>query len=636
MNILRAFISLSALFTTSLSVSHADDWVVSNQNIQKNLTKAEHLKLHQKITWQRLLYIENKKQSEVKSSDYFLHAGGAAQPALELQENIKALYEVAPDNQSFRCRFPARSEWLMQQLDIKVTDLPKVSCSEFEQWFSEVNPYKVTLIYATDFMGNPSSMFGHTFFRLDPKNKEQLNLVSYAVNYAATVNDQDNWSYAIKGLIGQYPGEYSLMPYYQKVKEYSDLESRDLWEYQLNLNEQETQFLVKHLWEMRDVSFPYYFTNDNCSYRLLGLIDLVKPEQNLKNNFQVSAVPIETIRAIDEKNLIQSSYYRPALETQLLSQAQQHGSKLAKKAHSITQIEPELIEQQIQPYSNEDQAKILEMAYDDLYLQLIARTMDDTVVKIKARKILGLRSQLNEQRQRQVVQTPKIDPLKGHHPKNIAIDVGQVQNQNFIRLATRQAYHHLLDPQGGFRTGTQFSFMDLAIQRREHQLKLESLKLFDIYSLNPMTSFKTPISWGVSVGWEQAGLNRNGAFSSTEQHGVLDVSSQVGYSVANNHRTHVCYAQLQNHIQAGKALDKGWRVGLGPTLGCQNIWTDSINSLVQVELPYWQDSHQWNLSLSTQLQYAFNQQNALRLKWKYIDQNNADYQQYSVGYVHYY
>ncbi len=76
-------------------------------------------------------------------------------------------------------------------------------------------------------------MFGHTLLRLDPKDQQQLNLVSYAVNYAATVAGNDNWSYAWKGLTGQYPGEYYLSPYYRKVKEYGDFESRDLWEYEL-------------------------------------------------------------------------------------------------------------------------------------------------------------------------------------------------------------------------------------------------------------------------------------------------------------------------------------------------------------------------------------------------------------------
>lgn len=124
-----------------------------------------------------------------------------------------------------------------------------------DAWYAQIKPHKATLIYATDFMGNPSSMFGHTLLRLDPENQKQLNLVSYAVNYAATVNNEDNWSYAFKGLVGKYPGEYALMPYYRKVKEYGDFESRDLWEYELNLSSDETAFLVKHMWEMQKVSF---------------------------------------------------------------------------------------------------------------------------------------------------------------------------------------------------------------------------------------------------------------------------------------------------------------------------------------------------------------------------------------------
>ncbi len=83
---------------------------------------------------------------------------------------------------------------------------------------------------------------------LIPKIKKQLNLVSYAVNYAATVAGDDNWSYAWKGLTGQYPGEYSLMPYYRKVKEYGDFESRDLWEYELALTPARNQFFGQNIY----------------------------------------------------------------------------------------------------------------------------------------------------------------------------------------------------------------------------------------------------------------------------------------------------------------------------------------------------------------------------------------------------
>ncbi len=52
----------------------------------------------------------------------------------------------------------------------------------------------------------------------------------------------------------------------------------------VKFNPEETRFLVEHIWEMQHVSFPYYFVSDNCAYRLLGLIDLVRPNLDLKNN----------------------------------------------------------------------------------------------------------------------------------------------------------------------------------------------------------------------------------------------------------------------------------------------------------------------------------------------------------------
>lgn len=61
--------------------------------------------------------------------------------------------------------------------------------------------------------------------------------------------------------------------------------------------------------------------------------------------------------------------YRPALETQLLSQAKQHGTDLAKVAHQIAFTETDQVQSMLKTYSQQDQVKILEIAYDDLYLQ---------------------------------------------------------------------------------------------------------------------------------------------------------------------------------------------------------------------------------------------------------------------------
>lgn len=601
-------------------------------NLQKYLDLAQQKQLDQKTTWQRLMYADQKQNSEVTYAGYFYATDGKTNLNSELQADIEALFREAPDNQSIRCKFPARSRWLMQQLNIDVQQLPKVNCVEFNDWINQIKPHKATLIYATDFMGNPSSMFGHTLLRLDPKDQKQLNLVSYAVNYAATVKGDDNWSYAWKGLTGQYPGEYSIMPYYRKVKEYGDFESRDLWEYELNLTPEETRFLVEHIWEMQHVSFPYYFVSDNCAYRLLGLIDLVRPDLNLKQQFSYAAIPIETLKAVDQQALVKEVVYRPALETQLLSQAKQHGTDLAKVAHQIAFIETDQVQSTLKTYSQQDQAKILEMAYDDLYLQYISRQVDANIAQPKLRQLLAERSQIQVEKQRQQPERPKMQPVEGHHARNFSVNVGDVQGQKFVELGHRQAYHDLIDLQGGYRTGTQLLFLDGSLQYRDDKLKLEHLDLLSVNSYNPVQPFKSPLTWGFNLGWKQEAIE-NGKFSEDVQHGVMNLNMQVGYSVADYDRRHLCYAQLQSHIQGGKKLDKGWRVGAGPTVGCMNVWSDNINSVVQIELPYWQNQNQWNLRVGTQLQYSLNTSHTLRLNWDFEQQDHKDWNKVGLGYV---
>lgn len=641
------YIALSfSVFSTLLTIySHAETPTLEQQTLANYLQLAQQKQLAEQVTWKRLLYAEgtaelgsNQKklyQSEVSYSGYFYAPDGRTNIQHELDADIKALFQKAEPNQSIRCKFPARSQWLMQQLNITEQQLPVISCPEFDQWFGQIKPYKATLIYATDFMGNPSSMFGHTLLRLDPKDQKQLNLVSYAINYAATVNSEDNWSYAWKGLVGKYPGEYSLMPYYRKVKEYGDFESRDLWEYELSLNPEETALLVKHIWEMQKVNFPYYFVSDNCAYRLLGLLDLVRSDSNLRKKFTYAAIPIETIKAIDQQGLIQETVYRPALETQLNSQAKQHGHRLAKIAHEVASLEPQQMPQAIAAYNEADRAKILEMAYDDLYLQFVARQVDASYTQPRFRQLLGLRSQISIAKQRQAPAEPKINPVKGHDARKWSVAVGEVQGDKYAELGHRQAYHDLTDPQGGFRIGTQLQFLDGVAQWRNDRLKLEHLDLLTVNSYNPITPFKTPITWGFTLGWQQEAI-QNGQFTDQQQHGVMSMKAQSGYTIADDDRKHLCYAELQTQLQAGKSLDKGWRLGLGPTVGCQNIWSDRLNSVVQVELPYWQDTSQWNLRVNSLFQYALDSQNSVHLKWEYQKQNQIDWQKVGLGFVHYF
>ena len=402
------------------------------------------------------------------------------------------------------------------------------------------------------------------------------------------------------------------------------------------MSEAETQFLVKHIWEMQGVTFPYYFVSDNCAYRLLGLLDLVRPELNLASKFKHASIPAETIKAVEKQGLTAQTVYRPALETQLLAQARQHGHALSADAHALAFAAPSDMAGKLALYNETDRAKMLEMAYDDLYLYFTSRKVKNDFAQPRLRQLLVLRSQIDLAKQRQDVPVPAVQPHEGHHARNIYVQSGEVQGESFVALGGRAAYHDLIDPQGGYRIGTQLKFMDGAVQYRQSKFDVEHLDVLAVNSYSPVTAFKTPLSWGFNLGWQQEALDSNGKFSAAQQHGVANLNVQAGYSWANADRTQLCYAQFQTMLQGSKALDLGWRAGAGPVAGCQSVWSDHWGSTFSAALPYWQDSHEWNVRLNAQLQYQFNAQHALRLGAEYQQQAELEWKKLNFGYYYYY
>ena len=102
------------------------------------------------------------------------------------------------------------------------------------------------------------------------------------------------------------------------------------------------------------------------------------------------------------------------------------------------------------------------------------------------RQLLSLRSQIDVEKQRQAPVQPRVDPTQAHDARHLTLTGGKIQDQSFIQLEHRQAYHDLIDPQGGLRIGTQLLFWDGSIQYRDDQLKLNHFDFLAVNSYNPI------------------------------------------------------------------------------------------------------------------------------------------------------
>ena len=280
-------------------------------------SKAQELNLYKSHYWQLLLHM-NDGESEIDDESFFLSNDGKFNANSELNATIKSLLdENVFDDNATACRFPARKKWLQEQLDIK--EFPQTHCHELDRLIKKVDPKSATLVFPSAHINSPASMFGHTFLRIDSSYNSKL--LSHAINYAATA-DQDTENgvvFAVKGLFGGYSGVYSLLPYYDKLKEYRDTEQRDIWEYELNLSQDEVKRMLLHTWELGNSFSWYYFFDENCSYNMLWLIEVARPTVHLREKFIYHVMPIETVFALEEEGLISQKHFRPSKRQTLLA-----------------------------------------------------------------------------------------------------------------------------------------------------------------------------------------------------------------------------------------------------------------------------------------------------------------------------
>src|SRR5689334_10298329 len=198
-------------------------------------------------------------ESEADGPAMFLSPQGKHDPAAELEATLTGFFattEPAPEGATLAdpslehpmCRFPARFAWLAAAVPLDLNRLPPRSCPRFEAFWRKVSARSVTLVFSSYYLNNPASAFGHTFLRLNKEEVahggERLDLIDQAVDFAAVTDTSNAILYAFEGVFGFFRGQFSARPYFYKVREYADFESRDLWEYELNFDQRKLALLV--------------------------------------------------------------------------------------------------------------------------------------------------------------------------------------------------------------------------------------------------------------------------------------------------------------------------------------------------------------------------------------------------------
>lgn len=529
------------------------------------LAAARHAELHTDPYWHTLLHYKKGTlglRSLVDDPDFFAASNGKQDPQAELEGTLRAFFALAPaEGKHPACRFVARYHWLKQRLSIDESRLPNPGCEPFETLMEEIKPKSITLIFPTSHMNSPASMYGHTLISIETLHDSDL--LSYAVNYSAFTDETFGPFYIVKGLLGMYEGYFSILPYYAKLQEYSDVNDRDIWEYPLDLSSEEVRRLMMHIYELEEIYSDYYFFTENCAYNLLFLLDAARPGLDLTDRGGWWVLPIDTIREIEKSGLILEATYRPSKSTKIKHLASLLPREGRRDARAIAEgrLAPEAVLEQAIP--EEEKATTLDLASELLQYRYMGKDLPKDTYQKRFLNSLRTRSTLggSESEERSTIPPPP-RPELGHRSYRLALGGGARENRTFWEMRLRPAYHDLLDDDAGYKRGSQIIFGEAVVRYdpEKEKARLHSFDLIDIVSIAPRDEFFKHTSWKVKTGFFRRTMD------SGRDHLIYLLNPGFGRAYDGG-IPGIAYVFVETDIHVGGALVDNWSGGAGASIG---------------------------------------------------------------------
>lgn len=601
----------------------------SSPYLQELIQEAIIGKLYNDRYWQLLLHYRKDffggHTSEVDDPEFFLSPNGKTDPKAELTATLTYFFSetlVGRSKQPAQCAFVARYHWLKEKLHFQESKLSPQACERFDSWIAEMNPASISLIFPSAYMDNPASMFGHSFLRIDQKGQTaETNILAYTINYAADVPPDAGIEFAYKGIFGGYKGFFSTIPYYMKVKEYRDIENRDIWEYRLNFSQEQNHRLLMHAWELGNAYFDYFFFKENCAYHILSLLEVADPRLYLTDRFHVATIPADTIRLlIRQKGLVKEVVYRPARSTLL----KRKRNALEEKEISLLPkliSDPHLIDQsEFIRLPKNRQTFLLDFASD--VLRYKGTTDQDRAedYKAKNRSILVARSQITIPSAPFHVEPFSLSPEHGHDTLRVGAGVGWRNNEIFEEVSVRAAYHDLLDPDPGYTQDAQIELGHLGLRHyhRRNQFRIERFTFANVLSLAPMDSLFMSPSWKINIGMDTVKTSSCDLCSNGR------VNAGLGGALETQvfqREVFFLFGELDANVSG--AYDENHRVGGGVSGGVMATITPNWKWLVSagyIAYPLGDRSH--DLPISVGQRWTFAKNFALRTTFTHHDRDN--------------
>ena len=249
--------------------------------------------------WEALLHYGNERSSISADSLFFLSNIGSESPAAELFETIN-FFE---NNSDGRCRYPARYYLIYGQIP------DETGCPDFSDYRKYVSVQEVSVVFASEDETSPVSSMGHLFLMVGGTN--QLGLYKkHSFGFVADAGNSTSllWSF----LTDSIDGIHMLNPYHNTIHQYVSEEHRTLWEYSLDLTDDEKFLLYLHLFELKSHSMKYSFFTHNGAVGLERVLSVANKNLDMSHGKETVTTPVQYVKDINTLDLVNGVTIRPS------------------------------------------------------------------------------------------------------------------------------------------------------------------------------------------------------------------------------------------------------------------------------------------------------------------------------------
>jgi hypothetical protein len=459
--------------------------------------------------WMALIHWDGRTPHIIDKK--FLLSQGDFSPTKELRLTLELLYS---GDTYAACRFPARYYYLKEKLSLPSLNLE--ACADLLEFKKKAPIDKLYIVFASENISSPASMMGHTLIKISGINDLNIS-VDHAISFYTNINGFNLPKIFYTSVISGKKGFFTLSPYAEKLAQYNIIEGRNVWEYEIEVDEFTLTLIQYHFFELKQTDLKYFFIGYNCATLTHFILSLASRKIPTKNLFGIS--PIDVVKSAKKNGLIRNTKLIPAKKWRIKMFEDNLDStdrKIIASAiinNSLTNLE------KIEGDENRFIALNLAENYKDTQFE------NNAITQLQSE---SLQNKINNVRKDAMFFDLDLseykDPTKSPADSQIAIGGLRYRNENYVILDLLPASHKLEDDNRQYFGETALTLGELSIASslETKSAFLKSFTLYGVNSLMPRATFGGGLSGRFRIGLEQQ------IYNDWQQHSQVYVDGALG------------------------------------------------------------------------------------------------------------